>query len=124
MRRETEVGAGLRRQLHLLDGPLGALGRLAVQLGRGETIEQSVVGRMHRDQLTLEVGGQLGDLDAAVAHATGQFVAVVLALGRLGDVDERWIADGHLDAHETQVGRPLGHGLDVVERILVGHELR
>ena len=123
MRRETEVRAGPGREFDLCDGPLGAFGRLAVEFGRGETVEQAVVGRVHRDQLAFEVGGEFGDLDAAVTHATGQLIAVGLALGRLGDIDERRVADGHLDAHESQVRRPLRHGLDVVERILVGHEL-
>ena len=37
---------------------------VAVHLGRCEAVEKLVVGRMHGDELALEVGGELGHLDA------------------------------------------------------------
>ena len=71
VRREAQVGAGLRRELALLDGPLGAFRRLAVKFGGREAVEEAVVGGMHGDQLAFEVGRQLRDLHAALAHAPG-----------------------------------------------------
>ena len=123
VRIEAQVAARLGRELHLFDRPCRALGWLAVQMRRREAVEELVVGGMDGHQLAFEVGGELGDLHAARAHPAGQFVAVVLALGGLGDIDEGRIADRHLDADEAEIRRPPSHGLDVVERILVGHEL-
>ena len=121
--RQTQIAARLRRQLHLFDGPSGALGRLAVQMFGGEAVEERVVGRVDRHQLPFEMGREFGDFHATFAHTAGQIVAVGFAFRRLGDVDERRIADGHLNADEAEIRGPLGHRLDVVEGIFVGHEL-
>ena len=87
MRVEAEVAAGLGGELELLDRPGLALGGLAAHLGRGEAVERRVIGRMHRDQLALQVGRQLGDLDAASRQRAGELVAIVLALGGALEVD-------------------------------------
>ena len=50
---EAEIARGLRRRLHLPDGPGLTRGRVAVHFLRGEGIELAVIGGMHRDELTL-----------------------------------------------------------------------
>ena len=44
------------RELALLDGPLRAFGWLAVEFGGREAVEKPVVGGMHGNQLSFEVG--------------------------------------------------------------------
>ena len=55
MRLEAKPPALPRRKPHLLLRPFGPLGRLPLHLGRGEAVEQFVIGRVDRDQLALEV---------------------------------------------------------------------
>ena len=59
----------LAASLHLLDRPLLRACRVAAHLRRGEAVEAGVVGRMHRDELALQVGRQLGDLRGRAAPA-------------------------------------------------------
>ena len=57
----------LSPQLHLLDRPgLARLG-VAAHLRRREAVERLVIGRMHGDELALQMGRQLGDLDTGHA---------------------------------------------------------
>ena len=123
MRGEVQVPARARRELDLLGRPLGARPGIVVQPLRREAVEEPVVGRMHGNELPLEMRGQLRDLDAALRHPALQVIAIVPAPGGLGDVDEGGIADRHLNALEAEVRGPARHGLDVVERVLVRHEL-
>ena len=53
--------------MHLLDRPFLPRRRIAAHLRRGEAVEQLVVGRMDGDELALEMGRKLGDLDAVLA---------------------------------------------------------
>lgn len=88
MSRHSKTLAGLGSELELFHGPVGACFRAAVQFGRGEGIEQLVAGRVHRHQLALEVGGELADLDTGLGAAALELVAVILACGSTGEVDE------------------------------------
>ena len=49
--------------LDLLDRPLLPRLRVAAHLRRREAVEDRVVGRVHRDELPLQMGRELGDLD-------------------------------------------------------------
>ncbi len=61
---ETEVAAGAGAELDLFDRPfLPCLG-IAPDLRRREGVERVVIGRIDRDALALEMGGEFGDLDA------------------------------------------------------------
>ena len=50
--------------LHLVDRPLGARLRVAAHFRRREGVEAGVIGRIDRDELALQMGRELGDLDA------------------------------------------------------------
>lgn len=96
MRLQPQALAGLGRQLHLLDGPGLPRGGIAAQFRRGEAVEQAVVGGMDGDQLSLQVGGQLGDLDTVSGQHAGHVVAVGLALRGLGEIEDMGRAGRHL----------------------------
>ncbi len=64
MRIETQIARGLGASYDLLDRPFLPLLRLAVNCRRREGIEGLVIGGMDRDELALQMGRELGDLDA------------------------------------------------------------
>ena len=79
---------------------------LPAHLGRREGVQRLVIGRMHRDELTLQMGCDLGDLDAVVGGHTLQLVAIGLAFGRRLEIDETGIPSGNLHALVAEIGRP------------------
>lgn len=66
MRGDPQIGAGSGGRQHLLHCPLLPPQQVAANLGRGETIETRVLGGVQRHQLALQVGGQLGELQAVL----------------------------------------------------------
>ena len=94
-----------------------------MHLGCRETIEHRIIGRMHRNQLTLQMGRQLGDLDPAVCQHAAQIIAVGLA-GRGGlEIDERGLPAGNLYAPESKIGGPGGNVLQAIKRRFIAHKL-
>ena len=67
MRRQPEAGGGTCRLHQLIDRPGLTRRAVAANRGRREAVEGFVIGRMHRDQLALQMGGQLGERDAGLA---------------------------------------------------------
>ena len=60
MCRQAEVARRLGSQHHLLDRPLLARHRVAAHFGRCKAVEAGVVGRVHGDELALQVRAELG----------------------------------------------------------------
>ncbi len=75
---ETEVLGGGEGFLHLIHGPFGAGLGVAADSRRGKTIELAVIGRVDGDELALQVGRKLGDLQSCVRCHTFYFIAVGL----------------------------------------------
>jgi len=123
VRLQAELLRGARRQLDLLDRPgLAGLG-LALDRGRREGVELLVEGGMDGDQLTLQVGGQLGDLQAMLGDLGGQVVAVGLRLGGLGQIDDARVPARQLHTDVAELGSPGADRVEAVEGRLVAHEL-
>ena len=78
MRVEPKILRGLGGELHLLDRPFLPLLRLAVNCRRREGIEGLVIGRIDRDELALQMGRELGDLDAVRLGDALHLVAIGL----------------------------------------------
>ena len=76
MRVEAEMLRGRQRHLHLLDGPFLPRLRVAAHFRRGKAVEGLVIGRMDGDELALQMGRKLGDLDAVLARLAGELVAI------------------------------------------------
>src|SRR3990170_6199521 len=124
VRVQTEPSACLGGEMQLLDRPDLTLRRLAAQrLGR-KGVERHVVGGMHRNELTLQVRRQLGDLDARLAASAGELVAIVLAFGGELEVDAAAVPGRNLDADIAGLRHPPGGGRQRVERCGIAHELR
>ncbi len=111
-------------QFDLLHCPGLALLRFAVQSQRREAIEQGVIGRMHGDQLTLQMRRKLGHLQAILCQHTGDFIGIGLALRALFEIENRRRRGRDLQSLVAETGRPLRHGLQLVERGRVAEELR
>lgn len=124
MRRQSQALAGLGGQQQLLHRPGLAGGRIAALVGRREPVEQAVVGGMDGDQLPLQVGGQLGDLQPLSGQHAADVVAVGLAAGRLGQIEQVGRAGGDLYARIAQARGPLGQRVQPIEWRCVADELR
>jgi len=99
---------GLGRVLDLRDGPGLPLLRLAVKLGRREGIEGFAIGRMHGDELALQMRRELGDLDPIGLRSAFEFVAVGLGLRRLLQIDHAAVPARNLHALVAERRRPFG----------------
>ena len=108
----------------MLCRPLGTRRRVAAHLDRREPVEEFIVCRVYGDQLPFQMGRKFRDHHAFLADPPSELVAVLLTLGCKRYIDERGISNGYLNADKTEFGRPFGDRLDVVERLVVRHELR
>ena len=91
--------------------------------GRGERVEPVVIDRIDRHELALQVGRELGDLDAVLLRDAAQLLAVGLAFGGLLEVDQPASQVGNLHALVAEPGRPAADPVEGVERRRVAGEL-
>ena len=120
---EAEVLRGLRGVEHLLHRPLLPCLGVAANLGRGEAVEAGVVGRVHCDELALQVGREFGDLEAVLRERALDLVAVGLALGGVLQVEQAAVPARDLHALVAQAAGPTADGVERVERCRVAGEL-
>ena len=123
-RRQAHASGRLDRQAHLFVRPLLPRLRVAPHLRRGESVEHRVVGRMDGDELPLQMGRELGDLDPVGPRHAHELVAIVLRRRRLLEVDQPAVPGRHLHAEVAKPGGPLGDRVPRVERRRVAGELR
>ena len=83
VRLETQAPRSLRGVKHLLHRPFLPLGRLAMHLRRRKCVKRLVVGRVHGDELALQMGRKLGDREPVARGDSLEFVAIGLRLARL-----------------------------------------
>jgi hypothetical protein len=121
---EAEPFRGDGRVTHLIDRPCLARLGVAAHLGRRKRVEALVIGRMHGDQLALEMGRQLRQLDAGVLENALDLVAIGVALGSLGEVEQATVPARDLHAPVAVVGGPAGNAGKRIERCCVTGELR
>jgi hypothetical protein len=123
MRLDAEMLRRRQRHLHLLDRPFLPRLRIAAHFGCRKTVEGFVIGRMHGNQLALQMGGKLGDLDAVLARHAGELVAIILRRRRLLQVDQLARPGRHLHALVAGLGRPFGNRIPGIERGGIAREL-
>ncbi len=63
---------------------------------------------MDRNELALEMGGELGDLDAVFLEHAAQVVAIGFAFGGFVQIEEAAVPCGNLDAFIAEAGGPFG----------------
>ena len=79
---------------------------------------------MHGDELALQMGRQLGDLDAGILADALHLVAIGLRLGRLFEIEQPRVPGRDLHALVAEPRRPFGDRRQAVERRGVAGELR
>jgi hypothetical protein len=119
---QPQTARGHCRQLHLLDRPCLTRRRIAAHMRRGKAIELRIEGRMHRHQLALQMGRQLGDLQAFVGQHALDVVAIGLAVRRLLQIEEARVSRD-LQTLVTQTRRPVGQTRQRVEWRRIAQEL-
>src|SRR5260370_2742892 len=124
MRVKTEIVAGARGELDLVDSPSLARLRIAAHFRRREGVERIVIGRIDGDELPLEMGGEFGDDDSMLGGGALQFIAIGPALRRLAQVYQTRVPGSDLDAPIAERSRPAADRIESVERRLVADELR
>src|SRR5690606_5514861 len=123
MRFKAEILTCFRCVLELIDRPCRSIFWLAAQRLGSKAIEQVVVGRVNRNQLSLEVGGKFRYLHAARFNEAFPLITIVLALGSLVEIDTTFVPRGNLHADIAQGCSPFADRPDIIERWLVPHEL-
>ena len=99
---QSEMLRSLGRILQLLNRPLRAGRGIAPYFLRRKTIEQFIVGRMHRHQLSLQMRAQFGDRQAGLFHNTFHLISIGLALRRHFQIDATRIPGRDLNPFKTQ----------------------
>lgn len=123
MSAQAETLADLGGEMQLFDRPGGSRLGLATQVGGGEVVEQLAAGGMHGDQLSLDMRGQLADLDACGQASPFEFVAVILTLGGQREIHAAGITAGNLDTGVPRSRGPAGDRVERIERCLVAQKL-
>ncbi len=109
---QAEIGRRFRRQIHLIHRPGLTLGWIATHLWCRKTIKRLIVSWMHGDQLALQVGRQLGDLDTVLARDSFDLVTIGLRPSRLLEIEQPPIPAWHLHALEAETSRPFGDAVE------------
>ena len=78
MRLQAEIFRCSKRTFHLVDRPFGARRRVAAHFRRRKAIEGNIIGRVDRDELPLQMSGELGDLQSVPCRDPVDLVALGL----------------------------------------------
>src|SRR3546814_14403606 len=78
---------------------------------------------MNGDELALEMGRKLGQLEPVPGERSRQLVAVRPALRRLAEIEQPGVPGGNLNALVAVAGGPAGDGVQTVEGSGVPGEL-
>jgi hypothetical protein len=120
---EAKVMRCFRGIFELLHRPFLA-GFGVVMYGSGsEPVEERVIGGVYCYQLTLQVGGEFGDLQTCIRDDAFDLVGIGLAFRRLLEVDDAAVPTGQLNADIAQAGHPFADVGEGIERRLVAQEL-
>ena len=79
---------------------------------------------MHRDELALQMGGQLGERDAGLRQRALDLVAIRIAVGGAIEIEQPAVPGRNLHALVAEFGRPAGDRAQTVERRGIAGELR
>ena len=121
---EAEAARRLRGFHHLVHRPALTFVRPAPDCRRRKSVEGFVVGRVNRDELSLQVGGQFSDHEAMARGHAGNFIAIGLRGRCLADIDQAWIGGRDLNTLVTEPCRPAADGIEAVKWVRVADELR
>jgi len=120
---EPKVIGGFGGIFQLLYCPLLAGGRVVVYCSGGKAVEKGVIGRVYGYQLSLQVGRQLGDLEAGILYDAFDLIRIGFTFGCFLEVDDPAVPTGKLNADITVSGGPFADGGEGIEGWLVAQEL-
>jgi len=70
---------------------------------------------MNRQQLTLQVCRQLGNLNTMLSHLARNLITIILAVGGNRQVKQGRVSR-HLDTHVPEISRPFRHVFQGIKR--------
>lgn len=123
MRADAEIARCTDRHLHLLNRPLLARLGIAAHFGHREAIESFIIGRVHRDELALQMRRKLRDFDTVLTRHTGEFVTIILRFRSLFQIDQLARPCGNLHPGIAFFGGPFGDAIPCIERRFIACEL-
>src|SRR5207248_8286829 len=104
-----------------LGGPRGA--RWASQPGRMKRGEADLIRGVDGQHLTLQIAGQLRDLQAEGGQLPPVILAIAARGSRLAEVDDAPVPRRDLDTLVTHPSKPLAEARETAEGFLVPQEL-
>src|SRR5688572_19864947 len=120
---KTEVLGRPGPEHQLFHGPLLPFLRFAVHLRWGKSIERLVIGRVHSDELPLQMRRQFGDLDAMFLGCSLHLFAIALRLRRFPEIQDAFVPARDLHALVAERCCPFANSVERVERRLIAGEL-
>ena len=108
---------------HLFDGPFRAGLRAAPDLGRCETVERFVEGRVDRHELALQVRREIGDLDPVSPGDAHDLVAVGVGLGGFREIEQAAVPARELHALIAERSGPAADRVERIEQGRIAREL-
>src|SRR5215470_10860291 len=100
---ESEISGSLGGETELLNGPCLARRRILPNGLRSESIESLIVGRMNRDQLSLQVSRKLCQGDIVRRECAEDFLAISKALRGALYIEQASVPRGDLHAFVAEV---------------------
>ena len=123
VRGQAEIAGRPGGEMELVHRPLLARGGIAVGRWRREPVERDVVGRVHGDELALEMGRQLRQFDPGLRERAQHLVAVGPAFRGAGEVEQPRVPARYLHPGVAVPGGPSGDTRERVERCGIAREL-
>ncbi|ENN87473.1 hypothetical protein RHSP_28535 [Rhizobium freirei PRF 81] len=115
MRLDAEMLRSRQRHLHLFDRPFLPRLRVPSHFRSRKTVEGFVIGGMHGNELTLQMGRKFRYLDTVRAGDTGELVAIILGGSCLLQVDELACPSRNLHADIAGIGSPFRDRIPRIE---------
>ncbi len=113
-----------RRLFHDIGGPRLAGSGITAHRLRGKVIKRLVIGRIHGDKLTFQMGGQLAYHQSVLRQLAAYLIAVGLAFCRQLHVKYRLVIAGNLQRFVAFFRCPTCQPVERVKRVLPADKLR
>ena len=90
---------------------------------RRKAVKKRIISWMHCHELPLQMGGQLGDLQAMLGNLPLQLIAVCLALRCFLQVDQAALPGGDLNAFVAEIRHIAADAVQCIEGGFLSHKL-
>ena len=121
---QAQIAGGGRGLGDLIHRPGLPRLRIAVHRSGRKGVEGRIIGRVHGDQLALQVGRKLGDRQPGVGTDAAHLVGIGRTLRAEVQIEQPGVPAWDLDALVAQPRRPGGDCGQRIERCCIARELR